>query len=188
MFFSFLFVLVEYQSKLWRTMRAINCHLKSVRDKAHLGRGGVFSIWIIKLGILQKCYCSKFAWCWKEYKLSKNSYHVITSKLITQWHSPLHPIQTSNIKTCSFFKNIFAITLIECEKSMLFGKTKCPPLHAFHFYKHPRFFVGKKIKKMSCKALRMSLSDLGLCFTPPCKPFIPVKLTPHALGCIKNFH
>jgi hypothetical protein len=153
MFFSFLFVLVEYQSKLWRTMRAINCHLKSVRDKAHLGRGGVFSIWIIKL-----------AWCWKEYKLSKNSYHVITSKLITQWHSPLHPIQTSNIKTCSFFKNIFAITLIECEKSMLFGKTKCPPLHAFHFYKHPRFFVGKKIKKMSCKALRMSLSDLGLCF------------------------
>jgi len=42
------------------------------------------------------------------------------------------------------------------------------------------FFVGKKIKKMSCKALTMSSSDLGLCLTPPCRPFIRVKLTPHA--------
>jgi hypothetical protein len=42
----------------------------------------------------------------------------------------------------------------------------------------PTFFCGKKIKKMSCKALRMSLC---LCLTPPSKPFIPVKLTPHAL-------
>ncbi len=61
---------------------------------------------------------------------------------------------------------------------MLFGKTKCPPLHAFHFYEHARFFYGKKKKKMSCKALTMSSSDLGLCLTPPCRPFIGAKLTP----------
>lgn len=165
----------------------MNCHLKSVLDKAHLGRGG--SVYLNhQTGYIAKMLLFQICTMLKRIETVQKLISCDNKQLIRQWPSPLHRIQTSNIKTCSFFFKCICNYSYRVWKNMLSVKTKYPPLHAFHFYEHPCFVWGKKIKKMSCKALRTSLSDLGLCLTPPCRPFIPVKFTPHALHYIKNFH